>query len=291
MPCTKGIILAGGTGSRLWPLTTAINKHLLPIFDKPMIYYPLTTLMLSGIREILLISAPKCLDQFRTLLGDGRRWGLEISYAQQDRPDGLAQALLIGAEFIGDEPVALILGDNIFYGQGLTRILEETAQNQTTGATIFTYEVKDPNRYGVVVVDEAGRPLELEEKPAKPKSNLAVTGLYFFDRHAVTFARQLKPSARNELEITDLNQRYLEDGTLTVRQLGRGIVWFDAGTSEDMFHASSYVEVVQSRSRLGIACPEEVAYRMHFIDAQQLAGLADEIPASAYKTYLQSLLG
>ena len=288
--CTKGILLAGGTGTRLWPTTMWVNKHLLPIFDKPMLYYPLTTLMLSGIRDVLLISRPEELDQFRLLLGDGGQWGINITYAPQFVPEGLAHALLIGADFIDGDPVALVLGDNIFFGQGFSHILQATAESVNGRATVFGYHVKDPERYGVVVTDEEGRPVELEEKPKRPRSDLAVTGLYFYDERAVEFARSLRPSARNELEITDLNNNYLEEGQLRLERLGRGVVWFDVGTPEAMAQATTYIEMVQSRTKIGVAYPEEVAYRMGFITAAQLERLVGKMPDCAYRHYLQYIL-
>jgi len=285
----KGIILAGGSGTRLWPSTRVLSKQLIPVFDKPMIYYPLTTLILAGIREILVISTPSDLPRFRDLLGDGRQFGIEFSYAAQERPEGLAQAFIIGAEFIGDDSAALILGDNIFFGQGMPEQLQ-TAAAQSSGATIFAYHVKDPERYGVVEFGGDGRAISIEEKPQLPKSSYAVVGLYFYDNSVVEIARRLEVSPRGELEITDLNRKYLERGTLNVETLGRGVAWLDTGTHDALLAASNFVAVVEERQGLKIGSPEEAAYRMRFIDDDGLVKLADGLGSSAYAAYLRSLL-
>jgi len=285
----KGIILAGGSGSRLYPLTQVTSKQLLPVYDKPMIYYPLSTLMLAGIQDILVITTPEDAANFHRLLGDGSQWGIALSYAVQPAPSGLAQAFLIGEPFIGDDPVCLILGDNIFFGQGLAERLQAAAR-RTEGATVFAYFVRDPERYGVVAFNDAGEVIDIEEKPANPRSHYAVTGLYFYDNDVVSIAKGLKPSARGELEITDVNKAYLERGDLRVELLGRGAAWLDTGTHESLLQAINFVEVIESRQGLKIACPEEIAWRMGYIDAAQLERLARRLEKSSYGQYLLDLL-
>jgi glucose-1-phosphate thymidylyltransferase len=284
----KGIILAGGSGTRLYPVTLVISKQLLPVYDKPMIYYPLTTLMLAGIRDILVITTPAERARFEALMGDGSRWGVAISYAEQPRPEGLAQAFIIGRDFIGDGPAALVLGDNLFYGHGLSEMLQEAARPRP-GATVFAYQVRNPEAYGVVEFDAAGRAVSIAEKPAQPRSHWAVTGLYFYDNSVIEIARELKPSARGELEITDLNNVYLRRGMLQVARMGRGYAWFDTGTHQDLLEAGEYVRTIEMRQGLKIACVEEVAYHLGYIDRDQLLAEARRFGNSDYGRYLANL--
>lgn len=285
----KGILLAGGTGSRLAPLTLASNKHLLPIWDKPMIYYPLSTLMLEGIREVVIISTPEAIPQFERLLGDGSRWGMSLHFREQASPNGIAECFLLAEDFIEDANTALILGDNIFYGSGLPLRMAQAMENQS-GATIFGYDVSDPTAFGVVSIDPDGRPLALEEKPAVAEGQLAVPGLYFYDRDVVSIAKEIEPSPRGELEITSVNQAYLERGDLRVLQLGRGVAWLDGGTPADMFEASQFIKVLEERTGLKIGCPEEIAFRRGFISEHEFAGLAETHPNPSYAAYLRDLL-
>ena len=285
----KGIILAGGSGTRLYPITQAISKQLLPVYDKPMVYYPLSVLMLAGIREVLVINTPHEQDLFKRLLGDGSQWGMRIEYAAQPSPDGLAQAFLIGREFLADSPSCLVLGDNIFYGHGLTELLQR-ANAREHGATVFGYRVRDPERYGVAEFDASGKVVGLEEKPPQPKSNYAVTGLYFYDARVCDFAENLKPSPRGELEITDLNRCYLDDGSLQLEKMGRGYAWLDTGTHESLVEASTYIETIEKRQGLRVSCPEEIAFHNGWIDAAQLRALAQPLAKNGYGQYLLSLL-
>lgn len=286
----KGIILAGGSGTRLYPITQVVSKQLLPVYDKPMIYYPLSVLMLAGIREILIISTPEDLPRFETLLKDGSQWGLSFSYAEQPRPEGLAQAFIIGRDFVGDDTVCLVLGDNIYYGHGLSEKVTQSAK-LTQGATIFGYWVRDPERYGIVTFDEQGQAVHLEEKPEKPRSNWAITGLYFYDNQVLDIAAELKPSDRGELEITDVNRVYLQRGQLFVEKIGRGVAWLDTGTHESLMQASSFIEVIEERQGLKVACVEEIAYHMGYIDAEQVARLAKPLEKNGYGRYLLGMLG
>ncbi len=285
----KGIILAGGSGTRLYPITSVVSKQLLPVYNKPMIYYPLSVLMLAGLREILIISTPQDLPRFMDLLKDGSQLGLSFSYAKQPRPEGLAQAFIIGREFVGDDSACMILGDNIFYGHGLPEKLR-SAVSRKRGATVFGYWVKDPERYGVVTFDKKGRAVDIEEKPSHPKSNYAVTGLYFYDNRVLDIAAQLKPSQRGELEITDVNRAYLEMGELHVEKLGRGIAWLDTGTHESLMQAANFIRVIEERQSLMVACVEEIAYRLGYIDAKQLEALARPLVKNGYGQYLMRIL-
>ena len=289
MTTTKGIILAGGSGTRLYPITQAVSKQLLPVYDKPMIYYPLATLMLAGIRKVLVINTPHEQALFRRLLGDGSQWGIEVEYAVQPEPEGLAQAFIIGRDFVGTDPSCLILGDNLFYGHSLTDRLRRAAARES-GATVFGYYVTDPERYGVAEFDASGHVVGLEEKPARPKSNYAVTGLYFYDGRVCDYAARLKPSPRGELEITDLNRLYLEDGSLMLEQLGRGFAWLDTGTHDSLVQAANYIETIENRQGLKVCCPEEIAYVNGWIDAAQVLRLAEPLSKTGYGAYLKRLV-
>jgi glucose-1-phosphate thymidylyltransferase len=285
----KGIILAGGSGTRLYPVTTVVSKQLLPVYDKPMIYYPLSTLMLAGIREILIISTPHDTPRFEELLGDGSSWGLNLQYAVQEQPNGLAQAFLIGKDFIGDSSVSLVLGDNIFYGHDMSSMLERAASLKQ-GATVFAYPVTDPERYGVAEFDTQGNVISLEEKPAQPRSRYAVTGLYFYDNNVVSYAESIKPSERGELEITDVNRCYLDAGNLSVELMGRGMAWLDTGTHDSLLQAATFIETLEKRQGLKVSCPEEIAFRKGYIDKQQLLGLAEVMSKNAYGQYLKMVV-
>ena len=285
----KGIILAGGKGTRLYPITLGVSKQLLPVYNKPMVYYPLTMLMLAGIREVLVISSPEDLPTFRRLLGSGEQWGISFTYVEQSAPRGLADSFLVGKDFIAGQPTCLILGDNIFYGQGMSGVLQSSA-SLASGAIVFAYQVRDPERYGVVEFDRDGRALSIEEKPAHPRSNFIIPGIYFYDNQVVQMAESLKPSARDELEITDLNKLYLERGLLQVQVLGRGVAWLDMGTHESLLQAANYVQAVEERQGMMISCPEEIAYRMGYINAGQLLSLAEKMSGNSYGAYLMQLL-